>query len=201
MPFGGGVLLSTGFRFQVPPAQIAALSLAIGVTLREALAAAGAPGVTLKWPNDLVWQDGKLGGILVEVAGNDAGFCYVVAGVGLNLCLSDEARAAIDTVWGRGPVDLADVCGGSAPSRHQIAIALINALHGVLDGYQAQGFEPYRARFGAADMLAGRSVQVTIPDGQLTGYAAGVDRDGALLVRTAAGQRRIVAGEVRLQAR
>ena len=188
-PFGGGVMLSTGWRFARPPPTLAALSLAIGVAARAAIARVGVEEVTLKWPNDLVWRDGKLGGILVEVNGDAQGPCYVVAGIGVNVCLSPRTRACIEHAWGRGPVDLTEAGGGRPPSRNRLAAALIDGVHEVLAGYEAGGFAPYRDRWRAADALAGRLVHATASDGEVIGRAAGVDADGALLVATAAGTR------------
>jgi len=72
-PYGAGVLLSLGWRFERGAEALAGLSLAAGVAVRDALAAAGIPGVGLKWPNDLYAGGRKLGGILVELRGEVAG--------------------------------------------------------------------------------------------------------------------------------
>lgn len=199
VPFGCGIMLSAGWRFARQPAALSALSLAVGVVVRDALAAAGVADVALKWPNDLVWQEGKLGGILVEAAGDGAGPALVVVGIGINVSLDAAARGAIASNWGRGPVDVQEACSNAPPSRNRLAAAVINALHDLLDRYDGEGFAPYRPRFAEADFLAGRSVRVSAPEGELVGRAAGVDSDGALLVRTSAGTRRVLTGEVRLR--
>ncbi len=64
-----GVYLSIGWHFDAVPATLSALSLATGVVLAEALADSGANGVRLKWPNDLIHDGAKLGGILIESRG------------------------------------------------------------------------------------------------------------------------------------
>ena len=65
-PPGSGLALSVGYTFARQPANLAAITLAIGVGAIEALAVVGAAGVQLKWPNDLIANGGKLGGILTE---------------------------------------------------------------------------------------------------------------------------------------
>jgi BirA family biotin operon repressor/biotin-[acetyl-CoA-carboxylase] ligase len=146
-----------------------------------------------------VWQDGKLGGILVEVSSHGDGSCHAVVGIGVNVCLDDSARAGIDSSWGRGPVDVSQATGGKPPSRNHLAAFLVNELHPLMRSYPEVGFEPYRTRWIESDLLAGQWVTVTTPMGQAVGRAAGVDRDGALLLQTAAGSQRFVAGEVRLR--
>jgi len=198
-PFGCGVMLSVGWQFERPPSTLAALSLAIGVAAREVLSSMGVGPVKLKWPNDLVWQQGKLGGILVEVSGDAQGPCHVVIGIGINVFLSAQARAGIEYSWGRGPVDLTDAGTGDPPSRNQLAGALVNHVYSVLARYETQGFGAYRQLWHEADALAGQVVVATGTGGPVIGQAAGVDADGALLVLTNDGTQRVTSGEVRVQ--
>ncbi|HEY9112877.1 MAG TPA: biotin--[acetyl-CoA-carboxylase] ligase, partial [Rhodanobacteraceae bacterium] len=83
-------------RFAGGYAALSGLSLATGVATAQALEDCGVRGVALKWPNDLVHQDAKLGGILVELGGEFMGPCHAIVGVGINLRLSDALRAALD---------------------------------------------------------------------------------------------------------
>ena len=84
-PFGTGLCLSISWCFASAPRDLPALSLAAGVGVTRALAAAGAAGITLKWPNDIMLTGRKLGGILVDVDGDSHGPLRAVVGVGLNL--------------------------------------------------------------------------------------------------------------------
>jgi len=68
-PFGRNIYLSLLWRFECGPAAISGLSLAIGVAVLRTLDGLKIPEVGLKWPNDILWQGKKLGGILVEVFG------------------------------------------------------------------------------------------------------------------------------------
>jgi BirA family biotin operon repressor/biotin-[acetyl-CoA-carboxylase] ligase len=64
----------------------------MGVAVIKALNNHGIQGVGLKWPNDIYWQQKKLGGILVEVTGEVNGPCSAVIGLGLNLHLSSAEK-------------------------------------------------------------------------------------------------------------
>jgi BirA family biotin operon repressor/biotin-[acetyl-CoA-carboxylase] ligase len=94
-PFGGGICLSLSWTFPEPPPQLGALSLAVGVALLRALGSHGASGVRLKWPNDVLVNERKLGGILCELRAEAGGPAYVVIGVGLNARLAEATRRAL----------------------------------------------------------------------------------------------------------
>ena len=79
-PFGSGICMSLGWQFAEPPPTFSALGLAVGVAAVGALQRCGVEGVGLKWPNDLVWQHRKLGGILIEMRGESEGPAHVVIG-------------------------------------------------------------------------------------------------------------------------
>ncbi|HEX7025963.1 MAG TPA: biotin--[acetyl-CoA-carboxylase] ligase, partial [Gammaproteobacteria bacterium] len=100
-PYGTSLALSLMWRFEAGAAALAGLSLATGVVVAESLEQAGAAGLQLKWPNDLVWQGRKLGGILLEVAGDVTGPCYVVIGIGLNIATETghAAMQSVDQPW------------------------------------------------------------------------------------------------------
>src|SRR5437868_10703285 len=91
-PFGSGICMSVGWQFQEAPPTFSALSLAVGVAVVKALHRFGAEGVGLKWPNDLIWRQRKLGGILIEMRGESGGPSQVVIGIGLNMRMPSTVR-------------------------------------------------------------------------------------------------------------
>ena len=94
-PPGGGICLSLAWQYPDMPADLSALSLVVGLEAANALRAVGVEDVRLKWPNDLVTAHGKLGGILIEMRAEAGGPVHVVVGLGLNVVLGEEARAAV----------------------------------------------------------------------------------------------------------
>src|SRR5690554_4170507 len=105
VPPAAGLCLSAAWSFAVRPEALSALALAAGVAARRAIRDACGLDVTLKWPNDLVLDGGKLGGILVETAPRPRGGVLAVVGVGINVALPRDAAALID--WPGGATDLA----------------------------------------------------------------------------------------------
>ncbi len=177
---GAGDALTFSLGLPLAPADWSGLSLAVGVAVAEALD----PGIRLKWPNDLWWQDRKLGGILIETAvGPQAR--YAVIGIGVNIAprpaegLSTPPAALQELAPGlQGPAAL-----------ERIALALVSTVQ----AFEQYGFAPFQARFNARDALAGRPVKLS--DGT-EGTAHGVSKSGALLVHTAAGMAAVTSAEV-----
>lgn len=195
-PFGMGLCLSAAWSFRETPPELAALSLAVGVAVRRALRHQASIDIDLKWPNDLVWDDRKLGGILVEFTAEAQGRCHVVAGLGINVTMPPELLEQISD-WPAGAVDLGQATDGREPRRTTLATALVDDLKALFADYERQGFEPYRNEWRSADYLNGKAVRVDEAAGSVHGTARGIDADGALLIGTGADHsRRIISGDV-----
>ncbi len=192
-PFASGLGLSVNWSFRDAPAMLGALSLAAGVAALRALGRLGFAPLSLKWPNDILSGDAKLGGILIDLRGEAAGPAYVVAGVGINVRLPRAARERL-AADGVAAVDLASL--GAPPARDELAAVLIAELTQALVEFGARGLAAFADEWRAADALAGRPVRVLHAGEPLDGVARGVDGDGALLLEADGARRRILSGEV-----
>jgi BirA family biotin operon repressor/biotin-[acetyl-CoA-carboxylase] ligase len=191
---GTSLTLSMLWRFGRGTASLSGLPLAIGVACARALDALGASDVGLKWPNDIVRGDAKLGGILVEVAGDGDRSSAAVIGVGINVRLPDAARRAI----GRPVADL----GGAreALSRNALAAGLLAEIAGAAAAFEREGFGAFRDEWLRRHAWQGRRVRVLAPSRRtVDGIAAGVADDGALIVDTPRGPERFHSAEVSLK--
>jgi BirA family biotin operon repressor/biotin-[acetyl-CoA-carboxylase] ligase len=195
-PLAGGLCLSAGWQFAAAPADLAALTLAVGVVVRRVLARVAGIDIALKWPNDLVWDERKLGGILLEMTAEAQSGCHVVAGIGINVALPPRLLPTLSD-WPRGAVDLATAMQRDPPARLALAAALIDSLTELFADYAAEGFAAYRSDWRAADFLKGRQVRLDEAAGPISGTALGIEADGALVIETAPGaRRRVIAGDV-----
>lgn len=194
-PPGGSLQVSCLKRFDAGYAPLSGLSLAVGVAVAEALETCGARGINLKWPNDVMLGEAKLGGILVELGGDAAGPCHAVIGIGINGALPAALRRRL----ARPCADLADACA-VPPTRNALAAALIEHLVVTLDAFARSGFAACAQAFARRDALAGRAVRVLGARGMFAGVAAGVDARGALQVRSPDGVRSIDSAEVSVRA-
>ena len=190
-PFGRGLCLSAGWQFDSQPRDLAALGLAVGVVTRRALIEQTGLPIEIKWPNDLLVDGRKLGGILVELSAESHGPVHVVVGVGVNVSATPQLTHSTGA-WAGGAIDLASATGDRPPSRNALAAALIEAFAGLLRAYADDGFAAYHAELADADYLRGRRISA---DGAV-GTALGIGADGMLLVETESGVSKILAGDV-----
>jgi BirA family biotin operon repressor/biotin-[acetyl-CoA-carboxylase] ligase len=192
-PFASGLCLSLNWNFRDAPAALGALSLAAGVAALRALGRAGCQGLSLKWPNDILHGDAKLGGILIDLRGEAAGPAYVVIGIGINVRLMRKARERL-AAEGVDAVDVASL--GKTTSRVALAGWLIAELAQCLVEFEARGLAAFADEWSQADALAGRPVRVLQGAEVVEGIARGVDGDGALLLEAGGHRQRILSGEV-----
>jgi BirA family transcriptional regulator, biotin operon repressor / biotin---[acetyl-CoA-carboxylase] ligase len=195
-PFASGLCLSINWSFRDAPAMLGALSLAAGVAALRALGRLGFARLSLKWPNDILSGDAKLGGILIDLRGEAAGPAYVVVGIGINVRLPRAARERL-AAEGVEVTDLAAL--GGTPGRNDLAAVLIAELAQALVEFGARGLAAFSEEWQAADALAGRPVRVLHGGQPLEGLARGVDGDGALLLEVDGARRRILSGEVSIR--
>jgi BirA family biotin operon repressor/biotin-[acetyl-CoA-carboxylase] ligase len=192
---GEALIFSLLWRFARGAGGLAGLSLAVGVAIVRGLAAAGVPGAALKWPNDVLWRDAKLAGILTELAGDALGPTAAVIGIGLNVRLSQATRARI----GQAAADLETACG-AAPDRNALLARLLTELGQALQAFEKDGFAPFRAEWQRLHAQQDRRVTLILPDGaRRTGTARGVAEDGAFLLETRTGLERFHSAEVSLR--
>ena len=198
-PFGGGLCLSVGWLFDANPRELGALGLAAAVVARRVIGEMTGRCPSLKWPNDLVWADRKLGGVLVELSPLCPGTCHVVIGIGINVSV-DVAWLQAVSDWQTGAVDLETMTGGCPPPRNALAGRLIDGLYGLVSTYGMGGFRAHHPEFEAANYLRGSHVAVTQGDRDFSGTVVSVAPDGALILRTASGTRRVLSGDVSVRA-
>lgn len=193
-PFGSNVYASIIWRFDEGPANLSGLSLAIGVAIINALKIHGIDDAGLKWPNDIYWQQRKLGGILVEVSGEVDGPCHAVIGLGLNLFLAEQHSAKIDQDW----VDINEILGESHQlSRNQLLATLIEQLIAVTSLYRSESFALYRDQWRQFDCMQGQQVSLYMGNTQIDGTILGINDAGLLILQTESGATQSFAsGEV-----
>ena len=173
--FGSNLTLSLLWRFQCGPAQLGCLSLFMAVAIVRALKQVGVNDAGVKWPNDIVWKNKKLAGILLEMRAELSGPSAVVIGVGLNLSMPSEVKN-IDQPW----VDLETILGIKT-DRNKFTALVINSLFDVLNEITNEQ-NKLLDEWQEMDVLKGQDIEVSFPDKKLKGRALGINHDGALKV-------------------
>lgn len=192
-PYAKNIYFSCLWRFNVGLSALPHLSLAIGLQLARWLRTkVNEPqALTLKWPNDIYYQDKKLAGILLEVRGEMNDHCTVVFGLGLNV---HTEKSASNRQWAA-----LDKAGGQFFDRNQLVAELINQLFSLFNSDHLLDRQYCLKDWAGFDYLLGKTIQMESEAGVLRGKCAGVDMIGNLIVLDDKGKQRICsAGEVRL---
>ena len=178
-PFGDNIYCSLAWRFEGDPSNLSGLSLVVSLAVHAAIQQLKTDHVSkdilIKWPNDLLWQNKKLAGILIEMTGEGNGNTDVIIGIGLNVNAIAEKNTPIDKPW----CALRDILEQSI-NRNALLALLITQLDQHLQEFSKQGFQAYQAAWQALDYLFDRTITVSKPKGTLTGRAQGVDKAGYL---------------------
>ena len=172
-PFGKNIYLSVAWQYDGGAAVLEGLSLAVGVAVRRALGEV--PGLGLKWPNDVLFENRKVAGILLEMQGDPSGQCRVVVGIGVNHGMRGRQRPDIDQPW----ADATEFCDWD---RNTIAARLLSELVPVLEGFGNTGFRRYRDEWNRYDLCRDRPVRLLTPAREIEGIARGVGEFGAILI-------------------
>lgn len=193
-PFGGNIFLSQLWRFSTGPAALGGLSLAVAVALGNALERFGIREFSLKWPNDIVVQEKKLAGILVEISGEAAGPTAVIVGIGLNVKLNSNDAKQIDQPW----TDINTLHPGEI-SRNQMVGTLLSELMKMFTKFESGGLSPFLEKWRQWDTCLGKKVILHFHDRQIEGTARGIDDRGALQLEVNGTVHTYHAGEVSLR--
>ena len=180
----GNLYMSVLLRLELPPDRSSELSFVTALTVADAVDALLPKQIksTLKWPNDVLVNDGKIAGILVEQVDGAQ-----IIGVGLNV-LEAPRNAPYKTATLVGAGGIATVDGARD--------ILLDSLAKHLDAWTEHGFEPIRAAWLARAHPIGTPLRASIGGLTEEGSFAGLDEDGAMLLDTLDGRKRIVAADV-----
>jgi len=178
-PAGKGLLFSVVLRPPVDMADVHLLTIAAAIAACDAIESLTDVSVRIKWPNDLLIDDRKVGGILLEAAGEQDAIDWVVVGIGLNV---NTEYNELPVALRRTAVSLKTASGKPVDRSELLARLLLSLEERYMDAVR-NGFDRVLTDFRARDYLARRSISVQTRRGPVTGVALGVDEKGALLVQ------------------
>lgn len=189
---GEGLYVSVLLRPALPAARLPLLPLAAGLAAAEAVRSVAGLTVDLRWPNDLLLGERKVGGILVEARTEGGAVAFAVVGIGINVH-QRKFDPGLDT-----PATSLNLEAAQRISRGPLLVALLQSLERELPALaQPMAAEAIRRRVEeASSWLRGRRVRVHGPQA-CTGTTAGLDENGFLRVRTAAGMVTVQTGGLR----
>jgi len=188
-PFGRNIYLSYGRFVDRQLSELGGLSLVVGMLVVDVLRSMGLEGVGLKWPNDIVLDGGKLGGILLELRASDSRGIGLVAGVGLNLSLELGEASSIDQPWSA-------ISSQLELPRNILLGTLGGMIVNAIQAFEDVGFDSFSDKWDEYNLYAGQQVNVIRGSEIISGFDSGIDREGNFLLLTEAGLEVHNSGEV-----
>ncbi|MFP6626873.1 MAG: biotin--[acetyl-CoA-carboxylase] ligase [Deltaproteobacteria bacterium] len=193
---GVNLYMSVLLRPPIVPAQAPQLSLLAGVAVAAALEAEGVD-TRIKWPNDVLVGSRKICGVLTEIEAEADHVGFVVVGMGINVNSLDK----------HFPDELKPIAtsilmeSGRASSRAALAARVLGEMETRYQDFCRNGLAAVAAEWTQRSCLSGKEVRVNGPNGEIVGICAGIDSDGALLVKQEGGgtAQRILAGDVTMR--
>ena len=192
-PRSTGIYCSVVLRPSLPPSDVLALSLAVGLAVRTAIQSIN-PEVTpdLKWPNDLLIDGKKVCGILTEMNAEAVRVRYIVVGIGINVNQESFPKTLNATSL--------QLVSGKAWSRVELVAALLKSLdaeyHALVENSQAH--EDILRRFEEnSSWVRGKKVRIEENGRAMEGVTEGLDPRGFLQLRTSSGLQIVLSGTVR----
>jgi BirA family biotin operon repressor/biotin-[acetyl-CoA-carboxylase] ligase len=173
---GAALLVSVLLRPSRPPDELAALAIVGGLAAARVARELGVQA-SVRWPNDVVTERGKLAGVLAELIAGPA----VLLGVGMNADATLEQLPETDGL----PATSLRVEGAEPPAPGELAAMLVRELRPLVARFDAGGFAALRDDARALDALRGREIELALADGStVSGLVRGFGDDGALVLET-----------------
>ncbi len=177
-PAKTNIYLSISHCMKKPISELSGLSLVIGLSLARTLQSCCHDNIAVKWPNDLMVDNRKLSGILIELKKHSNGLCQVIIGIGINVSMSKTAVNTISQPW----TSLSQ-CHPIGPLSRNIIVAdlLIEVINN-LTLFENSGFKQFSQQWNNLDIWYKKEVELTMGKDKVTGIHKGVDCSGALLL-------------------
>ncbi|NJD57663.1 MAG: biotin--[acetyl-CoA-carboxylase] ligase [Nitrospirae bacterium] len=192
-PEGRNIYMSLVIRPELAPRDVTMLTVLAAVAGAHAIQKTAVVPVRIKWPNDLVVSDRKLGGILTEVRADPDRINLAVIGIGVNVNMlsadfSEEIRSLATSVR---------LATGHPVSRNELIIRMLKEFEHWYGILIAEGKRPLLDAWRKNSSTLGRHVRVAMADQTLAGVAEDIDDNGMLILKMRTGERRnISAGDI-----
>lgn len=186
-PFAKNISLSVGFTLNGGVEALSGMSLIVGIAMASALSKMGVDNCYVKWPNDVLVNEKKICGILIELQGEATTGWNVVCGIGMNVAMTDLEGKAIDQDW----IAIQECL---AVGRNDVAVSMLEELISALEIFKCHGFSAFEKLWRQYDYLYEKDLIITPTN--VKGFGAGVDSHGALQIDVLGRLQSITAGEV-----
>ncbi|MBI5633696.1 MAG: biotin--[acetyl-CoA-carboxylase] ligase [Nitrospirae bacterium] len=188
-PAGKNIYLSLIIRPELEPRDTTMLTILAAVAGALALQRSCNIAVSIKWPNDLVISDKKLGGILTEVRADPDRVAVAVIGIGINVNMNSRnlPEAIRDTATS------VRIVTGKNHQRNEIIIQLLGEFEKWFSILKKEGKKPLLDAWRNNSSTLGRKVNVVMRDVTWSGIAEDIDDSGMLILKMRSGERKTIS--------
>ena len=192
-PHGKNIYISFGWKSKLLHSQLEGLSLAVATSLVSSLKEFTSGILRIKWPNDLLINEKKISGILIETTDSEDGLDIVI-GIGINVHMDESEGSEIDQSWGNleeSPLLELD--------RNKIIVSIISEMYELFKGYPNSGFKKYHHVFETYNLLKDKLCKVETDKETYEGKVLGVNEVGELLLEKNGEIQHLRYGEVSIR--
>ncbi|MCW2269404.1 Bifunctional ligase/repressor BirA [compost metagenome] len=193
-PFAENLYYSLVLRIEGGMRQLEGLSLVVGLAVMRTLQTFGVVDAGLKWPNDVLVNNQKIAGILLELVGDPADVCHVVLGVGINVNM--RAASEIDQAWTSMSRET-----GLNIDRNLLVARLNQNLQSDLERHRQDGFTVFKQEWEQAHLWQRQAVSLIAGVNRVDGIVLGIDGQGALRLEVNGVEKSFSGGELSLRLR
>ena len=177
-PYGTNIYLSLAWKSSIPINKINGLSLAVAVTISEMLNKELNLDIKIKWPNDLILKEQKVGGILIETSFKK-NYLEIVIGVGLNVLMKKSHQPVIEKEW-----TSIFYHTKKYPDRNRLSGLILDSLLSLINNFKKHGLPYYKDTFEELNFLKGRKCQISTKNqSNIIGKVLGINKKGELLLK------------------
>ncbi len=193
-PPGKNIYLSVILKPKLPPGRVPLLGLCAAVAVAETLQGLGLRP-EIKWPNDVLLDRRKVSGILAEARTEADRVIFVILGIGLNVNMAEEDL----------PEDLRGIATSVAIHlqrrfpRNVLVGELLGRLESLYLKLKEGRITEVLSRWEGYSPIKGREVAIEVFGDEIRGIVQGIDEDGALMLLTPQGPKRVVAGDLKVK--
>ncbi len=195
-PFGNNIYLSLLWHFPCDLSELSGLSLITAIALTKVFHQLGIKeNLGLKWPNDILWKNQKLAGVLIEVSGETQNNSRAVVGIGINVTMPKIGSQKIDQNW----TDLLQITGKKI-DRNSLVASVLTELMVSFQKFQKEGFRSFMNDWQALDLSFGKKVHLLRATDEWVGLGRGINEKGYFLLEEPSGNiKPFTSGEVSLR--
>lgn len=190
-PFAKNIYCTIGIHRSIEARNLGLVSILTGIGLCKALSRSTGDAVQLKWPNDIYYQNKKLGGILIESRPTTEGNYYFAIGFGINVSMTAEDLEAIPQA-----ATSVNLISCDSISRNLVLAQVIRQVVQMIHSFDQSSILELVEEFNHHDVFHNQRIRVTTSSESIYGVNKGINHSGQLELETEQGRQQFSAADI-----